>query len=207
VAHARQDRAGARRGRRPGGADTRGAILDAARSLFAARGFERTSIRAIGRSADVDPALVLHYFGSKENVFLSAVELPFDPDAVLPGLLGGDRSAIGARFAEFVVAVLEEEAARARVLAIIRAAASEPAAAALLRRLVERRIRDPIAQALGTEDAELRASLVGSQVVGLVMARYVIGVEPIASFPPQRLAALLAPTLQRYLAEPLGSRQ
>jgi AcrR family transcriptional regulator len=195
---------GVPRGRRPGGADTRSAILDAARTLFAARGFQRTSIRAIGRSAGVDPALVLHYFGSKEHVFAAAVELPFDPDAVLPGLLAGDRRTLGARFAEFVVATLENDEARARVLAIIRAAASEPAAAAILRGLVEERIRDRIAHALGTDDAELRASLVGAQVVGLVMARYVIGVEPLASLPPQRLVELLAPTLQRHLAEPLG---
>jgi AcrR family transcriptional regulator len=193
-----------RRGRRPGSADTRGAILDAARSLFATQGFARTSVRAIAREARVDPSLVLHYFGTKENLFLSAIQLPFEPDAVLPSLLEGDRETLGERVARFVVATLEEEAARARALAIIRAAASEPAAAALLRGVVERRIRDPIARALGTTDAELRASLFGSHLVGLVIARYVVGVEPLASLPPERLVTLIAPTLQRYLAEPLG---
>lgn len=199
-----QDGTGARRGRRPGTGDTRGAILDAARSLFAAHGFERTSIRTIASAARVDPALVLHYFRTKENVLLSAVELPFEPEAVLPGLLNGDRDTLGERVARFVVGMLENDAARARVLAIIRAAASEPAAARILRGLIERRLRDPIAQALGTADAELRASLVGSQVVGLVMARYVVGVEPLASLPSERLVAAIAPTLQRYLVEPLA---
>jgi AcrR family transcriptional regulator len=203
----RQDQTGPRRGRRPGRADTRGEILDAARSLFAERGFERTSIRAIARRAGVDSALVHHYFGSKESVFLAAVELPFEPEAVLPRLLDGDRDSIGERFARFVAALLEDDVARARMLAIIRAAASEPAAASILRGLVERRLRDPIAQALGTADAELRASLVGSQVVGLVMARHVVGVEPLASLTPPQLASLLAPTLQRYLAEPLEPRE
>jgi AcrR family transcriptional regulator len=192
-----------RRGRRPGSLDTRGAIVDAARPLFATRGFERTSLRAIAREADVDPALLLHYFGSKENVFLAAVELPFEPEVVLPGLLAGARRTIGERFARFVVATLENDASRARLLAIIRAASSEPAAARVLRGLVEQRLRDPIAHALGTEDAELRASLVGSQVVGLAMARYVVGVEPLASLPAERLVALIAPTFQRYLAGPL----
>ncbi len=195
------------RGRRPGGADTRTAILDAARTLFAGNGFDRTSIRAIAAAADVDPALVVHYFGPKEKVFLAAVELPFEPEAILPRLLEGDRATIGGRFARFVVTLLEDEAARARVLAIIRAAASEPAAAALLRELVESRIRDPIAHALGVEDAELRASLVGSQVVGLAMARYVVGVEPLASLPPDNVVASIAPTLQRYLAEPLAPHE
>jgi AcrR family transcriptional regulator len=174
--------------------------------LFAAHGFERTSMRAIAREARVDPALVLHYFGTKDNVFLSAIELPFEPEAVLPAVLAGDVESLGERVARFAVELLETEQARARVLAIVRAAASEPAAAALLRGLIERRIRDPIARALGTEDAELRAALMGSQIVGLVMARYVVRVEPLASLPPDELAASVAPTFQRYLAGPLDGR-
>lgn len=194
-----------RRGRRPGSGDTRGEILAAARELFAARGFERTSMRAIARQAHVDPALVLHYFGTKETVFLSAIELPFEPEAVLPTVLAGDVGSLGERVARFAVGLLENEQARARVLAIVRAAASEPAAAALLRGLIEQRIRDPIARALGTDDAELRAALVGSQIVGLVMARYVVRVEPLASLPPDELVAKVAPTFQRYLAGSLDT--
>lgn len=182
-------------------------ILDAARALFATRGFERTSIRAVAAAARVDPALVLHYFGSKEQLFLSAVELPFEPEVVLPGLFAGDRETLGERVARFVAATLEDEAARDRILAILRATASEPAAARILRGLIERRIRDPIAQGLGTADAELRASLLGSQVVGLVMARHVVGVEPLASLPPEQLVVAIAPTLQRYLVEPLDDAE
>lgn len=193
------------RGRRPGAVDTRGAILDAARSLFAAHGFGRTTVRTIAREAGVDPALVFHYFETKEEVFLAAIRLPFRPEKVLPGVLDGERETLGERMARFVVTVLEDDAARARVLAIVRAAASEPAAASLLRGLIERRLRDPIAQALGTEDAELRASLVGSQVIGLTMARYVVGVEPLASLPPEQLVRTIAPTFQRYLVEPLSA--
>jgi AcrR family transcriptional regulator len=192
-----------RRGRRPGGADTRTEILDAARALFAARGFERTSVRAIAHEAGVDPSLVLHYFGRKEDVFLAAIALPFEPEIALPPLLAGDVDSLGERVARFVVAFLDDEAPRARVLAIVRAAASEPAAAALLRGLIEKRVRDPIARALATDDAELRAALMGSQVVGLVMARYVVGVQPLASLPPDELVARIAPTFQRYLVEPL----
>lgn len=183
--------------------DTRGVILTAARELFAARGFERTSMRAVAREARVDPALVLHYFGKKENLFLAAIELPFEPEAVLPTILAGDADSLGERVASFAVEVLENVHARARVLAIVRAAASEPAAAALLRGLIEQRIRDPIARALGTEDAELRAALMGSQIVGLVMARYVLRVEPLASLSPAELVEKVAPTFQRYLAGPL----
>jgi AcrR family transcriptional regulator len=164
-------------------------------------------MRAIARAAGVDPALVLHYFGTKGNLFLSAVELPFEPEVVLPGLLDGERTTIGERFARFALEVLENDAARSRFLAIVRAATSEPAAAVLLRGLIESRLRDPIAAALGTEDAELRASLAGSQFVGLVMVRYVVGVEPLASLPPERVVAEIAPTFQRYLAGPLAGPQ
>jgi hypothetical protein len=149
---------------------------------------------------------VLHYFGTKENVFLSAIELPFEPEGVLPDVFAGDIESLGERVARFAVGLLEDDTARSRVLAIVRAAASEPSAAALLRGLIENRIRDPIARALGTDDAELRAALMGSQIVGLVMARYVVGVEPLASLSPEGLIARVAPTFQRYLTEPLGSR-
>jgi AcrR family transcriptional regulator len=155
----------------------------------------------------VDPALVLHYFGSKDNLFLATIELPFEPEAVVPTLLAGDVDTLGERVARFVVGLLEDATARGRVLAVIRAAASEPAAAQLLRGLIEQRIRDPIAHSLGAADAELRAALMGSQVVGLVMARYVVGVEPLASLAPDELAPILAPTFQRYLAEPLSRPQ
>ena len=192
-----------RTGRRPGTTQTRDAIAASARGLFSERGYDGVSLRAIAADASVDPALVAHFFGSKEQLFLSVVELPFEPNAVLPGLLSGDPNTVGRRFAEFVVGTWEDPGARARLIAIVRAAASEPRAAALLRELISRQLVGTIARTLGAADADLRATLVGSQVVGLAMARYVIGIEPLASVEPDRLVDLLAPTLQRYLVEPL----
>ena len=192
-----------RSGRRPGTTQTRNAIAASARQLFSERGYDRVSLRAIAADARVDPALVVHFFGSKEQLFLSVVEFPFEPGVVLPELLAGDPRTVGRRFAEFVVGTWEDPSARARLIAIVRAAASEPRAAAVLRELVSRQLVGTIAGTLGAADAELRATLVGSQIVGLAMARYVIGVEPLASVEPDRLVELIAPTLQRYLVEPL----
>jgi tetracycline repressor-like protein len=127
------------------------------------------------------------------------MDLPFDPEVVLPGILAGDRRTVGERFARFIVGVLEDERARSVITGMVRAAASEPEAARMLRELISRRVFGPIAESLGADDAEVRATLVGSQVVGVVMARYVVAVEPLASLAPDRLVAALAPTFQRYL--------
>ncbi|MGH3032055.1 MAG: TetR family transcriptional regulator [Gaiellaceae bacterium] len=194
---------GRRPGRRPGESGTREAIAQAARRLFAERGYDRTTLRAVAAEAGVDPALIVHFFGSKQALFLSVVELPFEPAEVLPEVLAGDREAVGLRFARFVVGVLEDPEARNRITGIVRAAASEPEAARVMRELLSTRIIGPLAEALGADDARLRATLTGSQVVGLVMARVVVGVEPLASLQPEALVQAVAPTFQRYLAEPL----
>ncbi|MDP8943630.1 MAG: TetR family transcriptional regulator [Actinomycetota bacterium] len=197
--------AGARRaGRRPGTSGTRDAILLSARRHFAELGYDRATLRAIAAEAGVDPALVAHFFGSKQRLFLSVVELPFEPAEVLPGLLSGDRESVGERMARFAISVLDDPEARARVVGMVRAAASEPEAARMLRELLTRSLFTPIAEALGEQDAMLRANLTGSQIVGLVMARHVVGVEPLASLEGDALAAAIAPTLQRYLTAPLG---
>jgi AcrR family transcriptional regulator len=195
-----------RTGRRPGKSGTREAILRAARSQFGELGYDRTTIRSIAAEAGVDPALVLHFFGSKQRLFLEVVELPFEPAAVLPGLLAGDRRKVGERLARLFLAALDDEDARNRWTSMIRAAASEPAAAEVLREILTRRVFAPIAETLGVEDAHLRATLVGSQLVGVVMARHIVRVEPIASLPTDELVQAIAPTLQRYLTGPLGSK-
>ena len=192
------------RGRRPGETKTRDQIAAAARRLFADRGYDRASVRAIAAEAGVDPALVGHFFGSKERLFLAVVELPFRPEEAVGRLTVGDPDEAGTRLAEFVLGILEDPAGRARVTAMVRAAASEPRAAEVLRETITRQVIGPLARALGADDAALRASLAGSQVVGLVMARYVVGVEPLASRPAAEVAAAIAPTLQRYLMGPLA---
>jgi AcrR family transcriptional regulator len=195
----------ASRGRRRGETRTREAILSAARRRFAEHGYDRASLRSIAADAGVDPALIAHFFGSKQRLFVAVVELPLDPEQVVPQVLAGPRSEIGERLARAIVSVLENREARTRVTGLVRAAATEPAAARMVRDLLTRRVFTPLAQRLGTGDALLRANLVGSQVVGLVMARYVVGLEPLASLPSDRLVAAIGPTFQRYLTDPLGA--
>jgi AcrR family transcriptional regulator len=193
----------ARTGRRPGDSGTRDAIRDAARQQFARQGFDRTSMRSVALEAGVDPTLVSHFFGSKQRLFAEVMQLPFDPAQVLPHILAGDPAGIGARLAGFVVSVLSHPEGYERMTGLIRAAASEDAAAVAVRERVSRDILAPLAAGLGSDEPELRGSLAASQVVGLVMARHVVRIEPLASLPPDRVAALIAPTLQRYLVDPL----
>jgi AcrR family transcriptional regulator len=187
------------RGRRPGRSGTREQILAVARSLFAERGYDRTSVRAIAAEAGVDPALVMHFFGSKQQLFVEVVELPFDPAEMLPSVLAGDPATVGTRLATLLVSLLENPETRRRFTGVVRAAASEPAAAEMVRELLMREVWLPAAEILDVDDAELRMNLVGSQLVGLVMARYVVRVEPLASLPPEQLVEAIGPTFQRYL--------
>ncbi|WP_194893428.1 TetR/AcrR family transcriptional regulator [Catenulispora pinisilvae] len=188
-----------RPGRRPGSADTRGEILDAARAEFASRGYEKATVRGIARAAGVDSALVHHYFGSKDRVFLAALEFPVDPATVLE-LVAGDPAGVGERLARGVVEVWEEPQTRERLLAVVRTVASNEEMAALLRGFARPRLIAPLAARIGGPDAEVRVEMAVAQIVGLTMARYVIAVEPIASLSPEKLVDLLAPALQRLLA-------
>ncbi len=190
-------------GRRPGDSGTRDAILAVARRQFAEQGYDRTSLRGIALEAGVDPSLVGHFYGTKPELFVTVVELPFNPSEVLPGLLSGDPEHVGSRLAGFVVGMLETPRARERITSLVRAAASDPEAARLLRELVTREMFVPMAEHLGTGNERLRASFVGSQVVGLVMARYVVAVEPLASAEPEVVVATLGPILQRLLTGPM----
>jgi AcrR family transcriptional regulator len=195
--------AGTRTGRRPGATRTRTRILEAARAQFGSRGYDRTSLRAIAGEAGVDQALIIHFFGSKLGLFVETVELPIDPQIGIRHITGGPEAEIGERVANFVIAALEDERARSVVTALVRAATSEPEAARLVRERLTHELWGPLARELRLDNAELRVALVGSQVLGLVVARYVVKVEPLGSLAPNHVVSLIAPVLQRYLVEPL----
>ncbi len=175
-------------------------VLEAARAEFAARGYEKASMRAIGRAAGVDAALLHHYFGTKDRLFLAALEFPVDPRQVIEVAIAGDRARIGERVAGFVLTLWEQPGVLDRLLALIRAAATTEQVAQLMREFATEVLVGRIAAELDLEQPELRTELMISQVIGLAMARYVIGVEPLASATREELLPLLAPTFQRYLA-------
>lgn len=191
-----------RTGRRPGPAGTAGtreAIIAAARRLFAERGFENASMRAIAAAAGVDAALITHFFGSKAKLLAASLDWPFDPDQELPGLLEGGEDRVGERLAALFVRTWDREGSRNPVITLLRAASAEPAAADLLADFMRARLFGPLLAELGADQPELRGNLVASQLGGLGLTRYILGFEPLASAPPQDVIRWIAPTIQRYL--------
>jgi AcrR family transcriptional regulator len=193
---------GSRRGRRPGAPDTRTAILASARALFAARGFGGTTIRAVAAGAGVDAALVHHYFGGKDDLFLAALDIPVDPRAVLAPVLTQGAEGAGERFLRVFLSVWDDAGLRPGLLAVIRAA-MDPSAHRLLSEGLLPVVIQPVGVALGLDRPEHRMPLVASQVLGLILLRYVFETEPLASMPAEQVVATYAPTIQRYLTGPL----
>lgn len=191
-----------RTGRRPGHPDTREQILAAARRRFAEAGYDRASIRAIADEAGVDSRLVSHYFGSKHQLFIAAAEPPVDPATAFPALMDGQGDPAKA-LAMFLATLLDDPEYLAVAIGLIRAAASEPQAAEMARQFLSERMLRPIAEHLGADRPELRATLLASQVSGLVLTRSILGLEPVASLDTAGLAAALEPVVRRYLQEPL----
>jgi AcrR family transcriptional regulator len=188
-------------GRRPGGPDTRGEILTAARESFASKGFGGTSIRGVARAAGVDAALVHHYFGGKDELFIESMALPIDPRMVASTILDGPREALGRRIIETFLGVWESPEGQQRMNAVLRSAVSTEDVGKLMRDGISRMIMLPVSHALGTPDARLRVSLVASQLIGMALMRYLIGLEPLASVSSTELADRIAPILQSYLTD------
>jgi AcrR family transcriptional regulator len=195
----------ARTDRTPEMSGTREKILVAARSHFGKVGFDRATIRGIAAVAKADPKLVLHYFESKEGVFLAAINFPFDPSAAYPRLLEPGLNGLGVRLVRFFLEVWGSPAG-SPMLSVIRSVVSSESAAALLREFMTRELLARLAESLELDEPRLRASLVASQLIGLVMVRYIVKIEPLASAPPARVADWIGPTLQRYLTDPAATR-
>lgn len=195
------------RGRRPGGPDTRGQILASARRSFAEKGFEGTTIRAVAVDAGVDPALVHHYFGAKDDLFLAALEFPADPRALLPTVFEAGVEGAGERLVRLFLSVWDDPHARLAMVAVMRTGLVQEAEDSLLRQGILRMVQRPLRAALSSADADRRVQLVVSQLVGLVVTRYLLVLEPLASMPADDLVAWVGPTVQRYLDGPLPGGQ
>ncbi|TAM68271.1 TetR family transcriptional regulator [Mycobacterium sp.] len=191
--------AGRRRGRPAGNSDTRDRILNSARELFARKGIDRTSIRAVAAAAGVDSALVHHYFGTKQQLFAAAIRIPIDPMTVLVPMRDVPVEELGFRLPSVLLPIWDSELG-AGLIATLRsllAGADVSLARSFLQEIVTAEVAPRVDNPPGT--GTIRAQFFASQLMGVVMARYIVQVEPFASLPPEQIAQTIAPNLQRYL--------
>jgi len=196
----------ARTGRRPGRSGTRGKILAAARLHFARSGYDHATIRAIARSARVDPKLVQHFHGSKHDLFVAAMGLPIDPTRLLPALLAPGIDGLGERLVRTFVGVWDSPEGR-HLVGLLRSLVGGPDAAAMMREFFAHEIVGTLVASVGIDEPRRRAGLVASQLFGLALVRYVLRIEPIASAGPDALGAWVGPTLQRYFTARLDGER
>ncbi|MEZ0359803.1 TetR family transcriptional regulator [Mycobacterium sp. SA01] len=194
-----------RPGRPPGTSDTRERILANARELFARNGIDKTSIRSIAAAAGVDSALVHHYFGTKEQLFAAAVNIPIDPMAVLVPLRDTPVDDLGRVLPSILLPLWDSEMGNGLIATMrsLLAGADVSLVRSFLQEIVTAEVGRRVDNPPGT--GRLRVQFVASQLVGVVMARYIIGLEPFTSLTPEQISDTIAPTLQRYLTGELPS--
>ncbi|TWS18503.1 TetR family transcriptional regulator [Tsukamurella asaccharolytica] len=195
---------GRRSGRRTGSPDTRAEILAAARAAFARGGLAGTTVRSIAEAAGVDSALVHHYFGTKQELYLAALAIPVDPEFVRAPLRAAPLDDTARALLQALLTMWDGPLRDAGVAAIrtnlgnggdpaiVRGFLLEIALAELIGRMEQ-----------GPGDGVLRANLMVAQVFGLLVARYVVGFEPLASLTVDEVVALTAPPLQQVITGPL----
>jgi AcrR family transcriptional regulator len=196
------------RGRRPHGSpDARQAVLDAALELFAERGFERTTMRAVGTRAGADPALIYHYFGDKDGLLAAVIKPPANLAEVLAGI-ADDPSRAGEEIVRRAVSLWDtHRGVRERLIAILRTALSNDDAARLLRDMLSSWLLGAVGGVLADDRRELRAALIGSHLGGLMLARHVLKVPVTAAADPEELVQAVGPTVQRYLTGTLTPQE
>jgi len=203
------------RGRRPAGSDTRGDILLAARRTFAERGYDATSLRGVARTADVDPALVHHYFTSKSDLFFHAVigdieadsEERIRPAEIIEGIITGPAEFMAHRWTVAFLGIWDRPGASDRLLSMLGAVAAGDEVRAQVVQFLQGEVFAPIAAAVSPDRRETRAQLAASHVMGIIIARYVARLPVLAAMPAEEVARLTAPNLQHYLTGDLGSER
>lgn len=175
-------------------AQAKSAILAAARDRFASDGYDRATIRSIAADAAIDPAMVMRYFGSKEQLFATAAEF----DLELPDLRETPYSHVGARLVEHFLDRWEDDDQALRIL--LRASVTRDAIAERMRQIFAGQLAPRIAAISGESTAQLRAGLVSTQLLGVALCRYVLRIPPVTGMSRAEIAEWVGPTLQRYLA-------
>jgi AcrR family transcriptional regulator len=190
-------------GRRPGESGSREAILEAASARFAQQGYEGATIRGIATDAGVDPALVHHFFGTKDKLFVAAMRLPINPAEVIPKVVAAGIDGAGGRLAAIFVNTMRELGDANPMLGLLRSATAHPGAARMLRDFFTSAVLEKVAAELDVPQPRLRAALCASQMMGLLVAHQVVGLPPLVEADTETLVAAIGPVIQHYMSDPL----
>lgn len=196
------------RGRRPGGEDTRAAIIAAARAEFAQRGYDGTSLRGVAREAGVDPKLVHHYFDGKSELFAEVMAFPANPAVLVERVASAPRDRLGETLARVFFTAWDAPEGRERFAAMFAAAAAQEEHARMVREFVGREVLHRVVETMRTdvgveprpgESLEVRVALGAAQLIGTGLLRYVVKVPAVADASVEELVAILGPSLQHHL--------
>jgi AcrR family transcriptional regulator len=190
------------RGRRTGSPDTRAQILEAARRRFLAQGYRAVTLRAVAAEAGVDVALVSYFFGSKKGLFGAAMALSANPAEALVQALEGDWATLPERAIRTVLAFWGATDTGSPLRAMLSGATQDPALATLVKEVVEREMIEKVAARIGGVDAHKRAGAFCSHMGGLILTRFILRLEPVASMHPDEIVRLYTPALRTALFEP-----
>ncbi len=189
-------------GRPSGDGNTKETILEAARIQFAAEGYS-TSLRKIATEANIDPSLIMHYFGSKQQLFIESMLPLFEAPRKIPDIFSGDEDKIGERLATMFVTIISEPFTRNLMLGMFKSISSEEKAAEMVRKFIQAAIIDLVETHLPGPNKKLQANILGGQMMGIFIARYIIKIEPIASINNDELIKYLALRIQFHFGSPV----
>ncbi len=191
-----------KRGRRPGDTIGRAHILEAAIKEFGENGYQGATIRKISNTAKVDPKLVHYYFGTKEDLFSACISETFHSMGLAEILLSTAKNgttSVGTQYLRTLLGLLEDKQLGPAYIGLIRSLGTHEEARQIFLRFLTGDLFSMLIPELKIDNPETRLTLVGSQIIGLVMVRYVLQVGPLAELPLEQVAALVGPTLDRYL--------
>lgn len=174
---------------------TRAAILQAAQAAFAEHGYDRATVRDIAARADVDPALVVRYFGGKDGLFAEASDF----DLRLPDLAGAPRARLGETVIAHFLDVWEGSSSSAGMAILMRAASTNEEAAAKMRRIFASQVAPMLAKIADRAEVAARAGLISTQLLGLALCRYVLKLPPVTALSREQIIRSIGPTLQTYM--------
>ena len=177
--------------------DTKAAILAAARDRFGALGYQGATIRAIAAGAGIDPAMVMRYYGSKEQLFAAAVDF----DLRLPDLTGVDPAHLGATMAGHFLDRWEGDEA---LVVLLRSSTTNDDAVDRMRQIFGEQLLPVVAGVVPAALATQRAGLIATQILGLALCRFVLALPPVVAMSRDDIVAWLGPTIQRYLSTDAG---